>query len=202
MSGEAPSFKTKTDSEDMVVVVTPEKAEIVGADPKYLVGDTVNATCISTGSKPAASLTWKVNGVEVRLVWLDNIWDFIYLFCLYLCATGKSVVRVHGERVQGLRRRRRRRRHDWLRARQRRQRPRPRGGRLRDAGWPQHKCKFNDMRRSKKTPWVDNFPLQLQAELHQYPPMVEGNLETSQLGLTFRVTKQGREIDALARETK
>ena len=58
------------------------------------------------------------------------------------------------------------------------------------------------MRRSKKTPWVDNFPLQLQAELHQYPPMVEGNLETSQLGLTFRVTKQGREIDALARETK
>ena len=67
VSGEAPSFKTKTDSEDMVVVVTPEKAEIVGADPKYLVGDTVNATCISTGSKPAASLTWKVNGVEVRL---------------------------------------------------------------------------------------------------------------------------------------
>ena len=56
------------------------------------------------------------------------------------------------------------------------------------------------MRRSKKTPWVDNFPLQLQAELHQYPPMVEGNLETSQLGLTFRVTKQGREIDALTRK--
>ena len=49
MSGEAPSFKTKFDSEDMVVVVTPSKAEIVGAHPKYLVGDTVNVTCISTG---------------------------------------------------------------------------------------------------------------------------------------------------------
>ena len=48
VSGEAPSFKTKFDSEDMVVVVTPSKAEIVGAHPKYLVGDTVNVTCIST----------------------------------------------------------------------------------------------------------------------------------------------------------
>ena len=47
VSGEAPSFKTKFDSEDMVVV-TPSKAEIVGAHPKYLVGDTVNVTCIST----------------------------------------------------------------------------------------------------------------------------------------------------------
>ena len=53
-----------------------------------------------------------------------------------------------------------------------------------------------------KPPWVYNFPLQLQAELHQYPPMVEGNLETSQLGLTFRVTKQGREKDALAHGAK
>ena len=30
-----------------VVVVEPQKAEIVGAHPKYLVGDTVNVTCIS-----------------------------------------------------------------------------------------------------------------------------------------------------------
>ena len=58
------------------------KAEIIGADPKYLVGDTVNVTCISTGSKPAASLTWKVNGVEVRLVLFDNICDFIELTTL------------------------------------------------------------------------------------------------------------------------
>ena len=86
VSGEAPSFKTRFDQDDMVVVVTPSKAEIVGAQPKYLVGDTVNVTCFSYRykykdkeliyhslfpyifhfrSKPAASLTWKVNGVEV-----------------------------------------------------------------------------------------------------------------------------------------
>ena len=50
--------------------------------------------------------------------------------------------------------------------------------------------------------WADNSPLQLQAKLHDYRPTVEGNLETSALGLTFRVTKQGREIDALERRTK
>ena len=65
VSGEAPSFKTKFEAQDMVVVVTPSKAEIVGAQPKYLVGDTVNVTCFSYRSKPAASLTWKVNNVEV-----------------------------------------------------------------------------------------------------------------------------------------
>ena len=48
----------------------------------------------------------------------------------------------------------------------------------------------------------DKYPLQLQAKLHDYRPTVEGNLETSALGLTFRVTKQGREIDALARGVK
>ena len=37
----APPLPTK------VVVVEPQKAEIVGAHPKYLVGDTVNVTCIS-----------------------------------------------------------------------------------------------------------------------------------------------------------
>ncbi len=71
VSGEAPSFRTKSamqvkkvaralspraDSniilfprffQDMVVVVPPSKAEIVGAQPKYQVGDIVNVTCYS-----------------------------------------------------------------------------------------------------------------------------------------------------------
>ena len=34
------------------------------------------------------------------------------------------------------------------------------------------------------------FFFQLQAELREYRPTVDGNLETSALGLTFRVTKQ------------
>ena len=47
MSAEAPSFRTKSGSQDMVVVVLPKKSEIIGADPKYQVGDVVNVTCYS-----------------------------------------------------------------------------------------------------------------------------------------------------------
>lgn len=65
VSAEAPSFRTKSAFQDMVVVVKPSRTEIIGAAPKYAVGDTVNVTCYSYRSKPAASLTWKVNDVEV-----------------------------------------------------------------------------------------------------------------------------------------
>ncbi len=65
VSAEAPSFKTKSDSDHMVVVVPPSRSEIVGAQPKYNVGDRVNVTCVSHHSKPAASLNWKVNDREV-----------------------------------------------------------------------------------------------------------------------------------------
>jgi len=66
VSAEAPSFRTKFAKQDMVVVVLPTKAEIIGVQPKYQVGDTVNVTCYSYRSRPAASLTWRVNGKEVN----------------------------------------------------------------------------------------------------------------------------------------
>ena len=47
VSAEAPSFRTKTAKQDMVVVVLPSKAEIKGIQPKYQVGDLVNVTCFS-----------------------------------------------------------------------------------------------------------------------------------------------------------
>lgn len=47
VSAEAPSFRTKSGSQDMVVVVLPKKSEIKGADPKYQVGDYVNVSCYS-----------------------------------------------------------------------------------------------------------------------------------------------------------
>ena len=47
VSAEAPSFRTKFAKQDMVVVVLPSKAEIIGVQPKYQVGDTVNVTCYS-----------------------------------------------------------------------------------------------------------------------------------------------------------
>lgn len=65
VSAEAPSFRTKFAKQDMVVVVLPTKGEIVGVQPKYQVGDIVNVTCFSYRSRPSASLTWRVNGLEV-----------------------------------------------------------------------------------------------------------------------------------------
>ena len=47
VSAEAPSFRTKFAKQDMVVVVLPSKAEIIGVQPKYQVGDIVNVTCHS-----------------------------------------------------------------------------------------------------------------------------------------------------------
>ena len=47
VSAEAPSFRTKSASQAMVVVVLPKKADIIGAQPKYQVGDIVNVTCFS-----------------------------------------------------------------------------------------------------------------------------------------------------------
>ena len=47
VSAEAPSFRTKSGSQDMVVVVIPKKSLIDGAQPKYQVGDLVNVTCYS-----------------------------------------------------------------------------------------------------------------------------------------------------------
>ena len=47
VSAEAPSFRTKSGSQDMVVVVTPKKSDIKGVQPKYYVGDLVNVTCYS-----------------------------------------------------------------------------------------------------------------------------------------------------------
>ena len=73
VSGEGPSFRTKSDSDHMVVVVPPQRAEIVDAKPKYKVGDTVNVTCISYRSKPAASLNWKINGEDVSQFYGDLV---------------------------------------------------------------------------------------------------------------------------------
>ena len=47
VSAEAPSFKTVYKEGSLIVVVLPSSAEIVGAKPKYWVGDTVNVTCFS-----------------------------------------------------------------------------------------------------------------------------------------------------------
>ena len=82
VSAEAPSFRTKFAKQDMVVVVLPTKGEIVGVQPKYQVGDIVNVTCFSYRSRPSASLTWRVNGLEVRanFYYLQFVWSIVISF--------------------------------------------------------------------------------------------------------------------------
>ena len=47
VSAEAPNFRTKAGSQDLVAVVQPSSVEIKGVEAKYRVGDTVNVTCFS-----------------------------------------------------------------------------------------------------------------------------------------------------------
>ncbi len=47
VSAEAPNFRTKSESQDLVAVSSPKSTEIVGADHKYRVGDVVNVTCFA-----------------------------------------------------------------------------------------------------------------------------------------------------------
>ncbi|XP_043279453.1 uncharacterized protein [Venturia canescens] len=63
VSAEAPAFQTVSDHADMSVVVLPEKGpRITGGLAKYQEGDLVQMNCTSAPSKPAALLTWFING--------------------------------------------------------------------------------------------------------------------------------------------
>ncbi|XP_073979184.1 cell adhesion molecule 2-like isoform X2 [Rhodnius prolixus] len=63
VSAEAPSFQTVSDHGDMLTVALPEEGpRIYGGKPRYQAGDTVRVNCTSGRSKPAAQLTWYING--------------------------------------------------------------------------------------------------------------------------------------------
>ncbi|XP_022240361.1 uncharacterized protein LOC106458180 [Limulus polyphemus] len=66
VSTEAPSYRTVKADKDMNVYVLPEgKPTIDGIDRMYEIGDHVNLTCVSRPSKPAAVLSWTINGRPV-----------------------------------------------------------------------------------------------------------------------------------------
>ncbi|XP_076631050.1 cell adhesion molecule 2-like isoform X2 [Colletes latitarsis] len=63
VSAEAPAFQTVSDHADMTVVVLPDEGpRITGGRSRYQVGDVVYMNCTSAPSKPAALLTWYING--------------------------------------------------------------------------------------------------------------------------------------------
>ncbi|XP_034195108.1 uncharacterized protein LOC117611268 [Osmia lignaria lignaria] len=63
VSAEAPAFQTVSDHADMTVVVLPDEGpRITGGRSRYKVGEVVRMNCTSAPSKPAALLTWFING--------------------------------------------------------------------------------------------------------------------------------------------
>ncbi|XP_076300365.1 uncharacterized protein LOC143218797 isoform X2 [Lasioglossum baleicum] len=63
VSAEAPAFQTVSDHADMTVVVLPDEGpRITGGHSRYQVGQVVRMNCTSAPSKPAALLTWFING--------------------------------------------------------------------------------------------------------------------------------------------
>ncbi|XP_075150478.1 beaten path Ic [Haematobia irritans] len=66
ISVEAPSFQTAMVSGEMEVVELPEEqASVTGIQPRYRIGDLVDGNCSIKYSKPAANLTWTINGIVV-----------------------------------------------------------------------------------------------------------------------------------------
>ncbi|XP_039952938.1 uncharacterized protein LOC120769806 [Bactrocera tryoni] len=68
ISVEAPTFQTAMVSSELEVVELPEEQAIVtGIQPRYRIGDLVDGNCSIKYSKPAANLTWTINGGAVPL---------------------------------------------------------------------------------------------------------------------------------------
>ncbi|XP_046145056.1 uncharacterized protein LOC114880254 isoform X1 [Osmia bicornis bicornis] len=73
VSAEAPSFQTVSDHSDMMVVALPEDGPVITGRPgrhRYQVRDVVRFNCTSAKSKPAAMLSWFINGEPVDTQYL------------------------------------------------------------------------------------------------------------------------------------
>ncbi|XP_054083322.1 uncharacterized protein LOC105211511 isoform X2 [Zeugodacus cucurbitae] len=66
VSADAPSFHTEISAGELEVVVPGKDPIITGIKSRYRVGDIVRGNCTSRHSKPAANLTWTINGRETN----------------------------------------------------------------------------------------------------------------------------------------
>ncbi|XP_067625365.1 uncharacterized protein beat-Ia [Eurosta solidaginis] len=66
VSADAPSFHTEISAGELEVIVPGKDPIITGIRPRYRVGDIVRGNCTSRHSKPAANLTWTINGRETN----------------------------------------------------------------------------------------------------------------------------------------
>ncbi|KAK8739445.1 hypothetical protein OTU49_003641 [Cherax quadricarinatus] len=68
VSADSPHFHTYENQSVMVVVELPERGPTIhGSRTHYRVGDTARLNCTSSRSKPAAQLTWFINGISTTL---------------------------------------------------------------------------------------------------------------------------------------
>lgn len=73
VSAEAPAFQTVSEHADMTVVVLPNEGPLIsGGRSRYQVGDVVRLNCTSAPSKPAALLTWFINGEPADALYLKG----------------------------------------------------------------------------------------------------------------------------------
>ncbi|KAM7352236.1 uncharacterized protein ACRADG_004863 isoform 2-T2 [Cochliomyia hominivorax] len=66
VSADAPSFHTLIGAGELEVVVPGKDPVITGIRPRYKVGDILRGNCTSSHSRPAANITWTVNGYETN----------------------------------------------------------------------------------------------------------------------------------------
>ncbi|XP_046812153.1 uncharacterized protein LOC111675292 [Lucilia cuprina] len=66
VSADAPSFHTLIGAGELEVVVPGKDPVITGIRSRYKVGDIVRGNCTSSHSRPAANITWTVNGYETN----------------------------------------------------------------------------------------------------------------------------------------
>ena len=68
-------FSTASKHGDLLVLVLPRAAPVImGGDSEYAPGDFLHLNCTSYESKPAADLTWYINGVKVMCSSLVGVW--------------------------------------------------------------------------------------------------------------------------------
>nr|XP_031829339.1 cell adhesion molecule 2-like [Nomia melanderi] len=75
VSAEAPSFPTVSEHSDMVVVALPKVGPVITGKQgrhHYQLGDVVRFNCTSEKSKPAAMLSWFINGEPVDTQYLKG----------------------------------------------------------------------------------------------------------------------------------
>ena len=86
-------FSTESKHGDLLVLVLPRAAPVImGGDSEYAPGDFLHLNCTSYESKPAADLTWYINGVKVMCSRRFGVWLLLAIFLLNVEADGGYVI--------------------------------------------------------------------------------------------------------------